>query len=141
MSLGDYLRHVRATRGGDTPSVFYEGLPPEHIRRINEIELRYSDYSAPEHIAALAAHLSIPEAELQWHRVRTRKALSFYLCACQARQTAATFTLRTGEVLTGHVVWWDMGAIGVERTPGQVTVVQRHHVVDWPGAGDTDATA
>lgn len=139
MSLGDHLRYIRAMRGGAKPSEFYDGMAPEHIRRATEVELRYGDHSSPELVRALAQHLNVAEEELLWHRARPRKALSFYLCEVQARQSAATLTLRTGETLTGHVAWWDLGAVGLERAPGHITVVQRHHIVDWEGAGRAEA--
>ncbi len=40
--------------------------------------------------------------------------------------------LRTGDSMDGLVVWWDLGAIGLDvEGEGHVTVVQRHAVIDW----------
>jgi hypothetical protein len=51
-------------------------------------------------------------------------------------ETAARFELRTGETLSGRVRWWDLGTFGLEpESGGPLTVVQRHAVLDWEGAG------
>jgi hypothetical protein len=43
-----------------------------------------------------------------------------------------TLRLRSGAELVGEPIWWDLGAIGLLiEGDDEITVVQRHAVIDW----------
>ena len=135
MSLGDELRYLRALRGGpDNMTVEDEaGIPRGTLWAL---EKRYRRVGEDDKILArLAAYYGVSLEELQFHRERYRKALSAYLHEKQESGEVARFRLRTGEEMNGRVRWWDLAAFGLEGEDGELTVVQRHAVVDWEGAG------
>ena len=134
MSLGDELRYLRAFHGGGDLTEAEIGFNPKELY---VMEQRYRRVGEDDDILAkLAAYYGVPLEKLQWHRERYRKALSAYLQGAMESEDPASFTLRTGEEMRGRVRWWDLGAFGLEHEAGDaLTVVQRHAVIDWEGAG------
>ena len=136
MSLGDHLRFLRAQRSESGINAIAETLGPVDARKVREIEQRYRDSSDEDVVHKLASYYGVPVEELMWHRARSRRGLSDYLLAVSSENRAAELRLRTGDVLTGRVVWWDLAAIGLRAAEDQpLIVIQRHAVVDWPLAG------
>ena len=136
MSLGDELRYLRAFHGGGNLGDIEEetGLEPGTLRYMEQRYRRVGEDD--EVLAKVAAYYGASLEKLQYHRDRYRKALSAYLHQSMESETIARFELRTSETLTGFVRWWDLGAFGLEPdNGGPLTVVQRHAVVDWEGAG------
>jgi hypothetical protein len=136
MSLGDELRYLRAFHGGGNLMEIEDeiGLDPGTLRMMEQRYRRVGEDD--EELAKIAAYYGAPLEKLQWHRERYRKALSAYLQEAMESEDAASFELRTGEWMKGRVTWWDLGAFGLEpEGGGSFTVVQRHAVVDWEGAG------
>ena len=135
MSLGDELRYLRAFRGGRNLGEVEEeiGLEPGTLRYM---EQRYRCVGEDDDVLAkIAAYYDVPLGTLQYHRKRYRKALSAYLHETMESKATASFELRTGELLTGRVCWWDLGAFGLDTEDGEpLTVVQRHAVLDWEGS-------
>ena len=137
MSLGDELRYLRAFCGGGNLREIEEqvGLPPGTLRTIEQRYRRVGEDD--EVLARIAAFYGVPLERLQFHRERYRKALSAVLQQAMESGTLAHFELRTGQMLSGQVRWWDLGAFGLEpQDGGPLIVVQRHAVVDWPTAGE-----
>jgi hypothetical protein len=87
-----------------------------------------------EMLARLADYYNVPLQELKFHRERYRKALSAVLYRSEETDRVVRFRLRTGEMMAGRVRWWDLGAFGLEREGQELTVVQRHAVIDWEGS-------
>jgi transcriptional regulator with XRE-family HTH domain len=134
MSLGDELRYLRAFKGGPNLREIEEeiGLEPGTLRYMEQRYRRVGEDD--EVLAKIAAYYDIPLATLRYHRERYRKALSAYLHQVMESKTLARFELRTGEMMTGRVHWWDLGAFGLESGDGEpLIVVQRHAVLDWEG--------
>lgn len=135
MSLGDELRTLRAFHGGpDHATIEQEvGLPPGTLRCL---EQRYRRVGEDDEILAkLATYFGTTLPSLQFHRERYRKALSAYLEQARESKTPIRVQLRSGETMNGLVEWWDLGAFGLQDQD-QLTVVQRHAVIDWEGADD-----
>lgn len=132
MSLGDYLRHLRAMHGGESTLEIAKILGLPSPWPINEIEQRYREVGADELVQKLAEYYGVPAADLLARRKRSRKALSQFLDDAQKTGRKATLVLRTGERLSGTVQWADMGALALEmeNIPGPV-IVQRHIVDEW----------
>lgn len=131
MSLGDELRYLRAFHGGLTHWEVEDaaGVPRGTLRGLEQRYRRVGEDD--EVLARLAAYYGVPLEDLQFHRERYRKALSAYLYRAQESGQTARFRLRTGERVSGQVRWWDLGAFGLEAEGEELTVVQRHAVVDW----------
>lgn len=134
MSLSDHLRYLRAMQGGVSTQVITEAIGLEKPTPVNHAETQYRPVRDPELVAKLAAYYQRPLTEFQWHNDRPRKYLTFYLARALETKETVTLTLRSEEQLTGTVEWWDLGSVGLWDENGRLLVVQRHAVVDWPGA-------
>jgi hypothetical protein len=132
MSLGDYLRYLRALHGGESTLEIAKALGLPSPWPINEIEQRYREVGADELVQKLADYYGVPVEDLVARRKRSRKALSQFLDDAQKAGRKVTLVLRNGERLSGAVQWTDMGALALEtgEIPGPV-VIERHIVDDW----------
>jgi len=140
MSLGDYLRILRAKRGGITPWEIEAATNlPRGLYRL--MEQRYRAVGDDESIHALADFYGVPFEELRWRLDWPRKALSQALAAALAQGDPITLYLSTGQVVKGKVCWWDLGAVGVDTGDEGLVVVQRHAVERWEPRADLAADA
>ncbi len=130
MSSGDYLRYLRALKGGpDLITVSQETGVPTNLLR--ELEQRYRPVGDEATLEKLAQYYEVPAQELCWRHQWSRKALSHSLDAAQQNGTPIQLNLRTGQTFRGKVVWWDLGAVLLELEDGGQVVVQRHMVETW----------
>ena len=139
MSLGDYLRLLRARAGGITPIEIEAatGLPRGNYRLM---EQRYRAMGDDESVRMLADFYGVPFEELRWRLDWPRKAMSRSLVAAMRQQSPITLYLWNGQTVTGMVKWWDLGAVGLETEPGHLLVVQRHAAERWePFVEEPDA--
>jgi sRNA-binding regulator protein Hfq len=141
MSLGDYLRLLRAQRGGVTP-LDIEAVLPELTKGIyRQMEQRYRAVGDDESVRLIAGYYGLPFEELHWRLDWPRKALSRALVHALMNDTPITLHLWNGQVQAGHVNWWDLGALELETAGGPV-VIQRHAVERWdPRAPDDEPAA
>jgi transcriptional regulator with XRE-family HTH domain len=130
MSLGDYLRLLRARRGGITP---WDIEAATNLTRglYRQMEQRYRSVGDAESLQILAEFYGVPVEELRWRLEWPRKALSRALAATQANHSPITLHLWNAETVTGLVRWWDLGAVGLEMADGALLVVQRHATEHW----------
>ncbi|MCC7355135.1 MAG: helix-turn-helix transcriptional regulator [Anaerolineae bacterium] len=135
MSLGDYLRYLRARKGGPTPWEIQEatGVPSGVY---GHIEQRYREMGDEETMQKLAAYFGVPLEELMRRKPKYRKALSGALAASMAQNVPIRLILRSGDELSGRVAWWDLGATLLTLDDGSEVVVQRHIVDDWVGTAE-----
>jgi sRNA-binding regulator protein Hfq len=135
MSSGDYLRYLRALKGGpDLITVGQgSGVAPRVLR---EIEQRYRPIGDREILTKLAHYYGVPPEELIWRHEWSRKSLSNALEAAQQQNYPLRVNLRTGESFQGKVIWWDLGALLLELEDGRQLVVQRHMVETWEPRAD-----
>jgi hypothetical protein len=130
MSLGDYLRLLRARAGGITPFEIEAATElPRGVYRL--MEQRYRAIGDDESIRALANFFRVPFDDLRWRLNWPRKALSRSLVAAMRQEKPITLYLWSGQIETGMVEWWDLGAVGLETVQGEFLVVQRHAVERW----------
>jgi transcriptional regulator with XRE-family HTH domain len=132
MSLGDYMRYLRAMRGGpDFLSI--EAVTGVSGRSLREIEQRYRRVGeSDEELQKLADYYGVPVQELTWRREKWRKLLSEALYTAQSEDQPLRLILRNGPTFEGRVLWWDLGATELELADGTGRlVVQRHAVDDW----------
>jgi transcriptional regulator with XRE-family HTH domain len=134
MSASDYLRYLRAVKGGPTPQDIENatGVPAGAYR---QIEQRYRAMGNEEELASLAAYFEVPVEELTGRLEWTRKALSAALVEAVEMKAPISLELRSGQTLTGTVQWSDLGAALLQLEDGQEVVVQRHMVDRWQIAG------
>jgi sRNA-binding regulator protein Hfq len=138
MSLGDYLRLLRAKAGGVTPREIEAstGLPQGSYRLM---EQRYRAVGEDESVRLLANFYGAPVDELSWRLEWPRKALSRSLVSVVRNQSPITLHLWNGQTVTGMVKWWDLGAIGLETDQSELLVVQRHAAERWdPNVREAD---
>lgn len=132
MSLGDYLRYLRAVKGGPDFLTIegVTGLPASTMRQIEQRYRRMGEND--EELRKLADYFHVPVEELVWRREKWRKLLSEALYTAQQEKRGIRLVLRDGPTFEGSVLWWDLGAIELELSSGQGrVVVQRHAVDDW----------
>jgi transcriptional regulator with XRE-family HTH domain len=110
MSLGDYVRYLRAMKGG--PDYWtIEAATGVLSRTIREIEQRYRRVGEnDEDLQKLADYFGVPIEALTWQRKKWRKLLSEALYTAQAEGYPIRLILRDGPTFEGHVLWWDLGA-------------------------------
>lgn len=132
MSLGDYLRYLRAMRGGPSPIEIAKEAGLESPRILTEIEQRYRKVGDEETLKKLAAYYQVPVEELRWRMERPRKAFTLFAHEAMLKQDTVLLRLRMGQNLKGRILWWDLGAIGLDPLDGsEQIVVQRHAIDDW----------
>ncbi len=140
MSLGDYLRLLRGRRGGITPwDIESATALPKGLYR--QMEQRYRAIGDDEAIRILAEFYGLPFEDLRWRFDWPRKALSRALVAASSSETPITLFLWDGQVVTGKVAWWDLGAVGVDTGDARLLIVQRHAVERWDPRAAEDASA
>ncbi len=131
MSLGDELRYLRAQAGGPTPLDIAEAVGID-AGLYRQLEQRYRELGDDETINKLAAYFGCDPEMLKQARPRSRKALSQFLAQATKQDRPVQLHVRTGESLNGRVIWWDLGALGLQpQDGGPIIVVQRHAVVGW----------
>jgi transcriptional regulator with XRE-family HTH domain len=130
MSANDYLRYLRAVKGGPTPQdiEIATGVPAGAYR---QIEQRYRAMGSEEELASLAGYFGVPVEELIGRVEWTRKALSAALVEAIELDAPIRLELRSGHQVTGKVQWSDLGAALLQLEDGQEVVVQRHMVDRW----------
>ncbi len=132
MSLGDFVRYLRAIKGGPDFWTVEEatGVPGRTLR---EIEQRYRRVGeSEEDLQKLADYYAVPVDELIWRREKWRKLLSVALYTAQTEDRSIRLILRDGPTFEGRVLWWDLGATELDLLDGGGRlVVQRHAVDDW----------
>jgi transcriptional regulator with XRE-family HTH domain len=132
MSLGDFVRYLRALKGGPDFWTVEEATGVSG-RTLREIEQRYRRVGeSGEDLQKLADYYAVPVDELAWRREKWRKLLSEALHTAQAEDRSIRLILRDGPTFEGRVLWWDLGATELELADGsERLVVQRHAVDDW----------
>lgn len=130
MSTGDYVRYLRATKGGPTPHDIQEatGITAGLYR---QLEQRYREVGDEEDLTKLAEYFGVPAAELIERSAWTRKALSEALVNARETQRSIRIELRNGEAIVGSVKWSDLGATLIIAEDGREIVIQRHFVDRW----------
>jgi sRNA-binding regulator protein Hfq len=130
MSLGDRLRMLRAQRGGVTPAEIEAALPelPRGLYRF--LEQRYRAEGDDASIQMLADYYGVPFEDLRWRLDWPRKELSRAFVHVLDERLPITVHLSNGEVVTGEVKWWDLGAAEISTAGGDI-VVQRHAIERW----------
>jgi hypothetical protein len=144
MSLSDYMKYLRALRGGATPWEISEecGVPAGHIHLIEVKHRRVGEDD--ETLQKLAHYFEVPVEELLRRREAYRKRLSFFLEEARQKSGPVLLRLESGEELEGAVAWYSREAVALspvsdesnatsdgDSPSGAPLIVQRAWVADW----------
>ena len=131
MSLSDYIKLLRARKGGVTPLEMQE-VTHIPVHEINYIEMKHRRIGEDdEMLARLAAYFDVPLEQLQWHRERYRKRLTAVLYQRQDSGEPITLKLESGHELSGTVNWFDRAVVALAQEGAEQLVIERHAVADW----------
>src|SRR5512139_2572374 len=103
MSLGDYLRLLRAQRGGITPLEIETALPDLPKGLYRQMEQRYRAVGDDDTIRALGGFYGVPFEELRWRLDWPRKGLSRALVQALMHDAPITLYLWNRQVVAGTV--------------------------------------
>lgn len=134
MSLSDYLKYLRAAKGGLTPWEIAEGsgVPAREIHLMEVKHRRVGENDAA--LQRLADFFGVPAQDLQDRREAFRKRLATFLDEGQSQSAVVVLKLEDGEELSGKVSWFGREALALTPESGedaQPYIVQRGWVRDW----------
>jgi len=130
MSAGDYLRFLRAVKGGPTPWEV-ETATGVAAGDYRQIEQRYRSFGDEQDLTRLAPYFGVAPEDLIERHGWSRKDFSATLVEVQEADREIRFQLRNGEAIEGKVAWSDLGAAMLTLKDGQQIVIQRHFVDRW----------
>jgi hypothetical protein len=141
MSLSDYIKYLRAVKGGATLWEIAEGcgLPPGDIHFIEVKHRRVGDDDSK--LEKLAQYFNVELAELKVRREAYRKRLTHLLEESRLNASEITLKLESGEEIEGTVDWYSRDAAAIlpaGNEEGAPYVVQRAWVADWRRTGEAE---
>ncbi|HEX8598808.1 MAG TPA: helix-turn-helix transcriptional regulator [Chloroflexia bacterium] len=141
MSLSDYIKYLRAVKGGVTPWEIAEasGVPASEVHLIEVKHRRVGEDD--ETLSKLAGYFGVPLEDLTSRRDSYRKMLTGFLEENQGKEIRVTLTLESGEEVSGQIDWFSREAISIVpgiggETDGSTSdpyIVQRGWVANWRG--------
>jgi transcriptional regulator with XRE-family HTH domain len=147
MSLSDYIKYLRAVKGGVTPWEIAEasGVPASEVHLIEVKHRRVGEDD--ETLAKLAGYFGVPLEDLTSRRESYRKTLTQFLEDSKRKEAHVTLTLESGEAVSGNIDWFSREAVAlvprngdaVEATTADPYIVQRGWVASWQGEESSDS--
>lgn len=143
MSLSDYIKYLRAVKGGVTPWEIAEasGVPASEVHLIEVKHRRVGEDD--EMLAKLAGYFGVPLEDLTTRRESYRKMLTQFLEDSKRKESQVTLTLESGEAVSGKIDWFSREAVALvpagegidagEATAADPYIVQRGWVASWQG--------
>jgi|SRR6478672_1174296 len=132
MSLSDYVKFMRAVKGGVTPWEIADatGVSSKEVHLLEVKHRRMGEDDTM--LVKLAAYFEVPLEELTRRRDAFRKRLTGFVADRQRNQQPVTFILESGERLEGLVAWFGREAIALQPDDhGHPIVIQRALIADW----------
>ncbi len=132
MSLSDYIRYLRAVKGGLTPWEIAEGsgVPARDIHFIEVKHRRVGEDDAT--LQKLADFFGVPVDDLKTKREAYRKLFTQFLKESQQSTDPVALKLESGEELEGAVEWYSREALALTSGDGERPyIVQRGWVTNW----------
>lgn len=132
MSLSDYMKFMRAVKGGVTPWEIADatGVPSKEVHLLEVKHRRMGDDDAM--LAKLAEYFEVPVAELTRRRDAFRKRLTGFVADRQRGNEPVTFVLESGERLQGTIAWFGREAIALQPADhGHPLIIQRAVIAEW----------
>ncbi|HVF98802.1 MAG TPA: helix-turn-helix transcriptional regulator [Chloroflexia bacterium] len=144
MSLSDYIKYLRAVKGGVTPWEIAEasGVPASEVHLIEVKHRRVGEDD--EILSKLAGYFGVPLEDLTARRESYRKMLTQFLEDSKRKESQVTLTLESGEAVSGKIDWFSREAVALVPAGGRATeageataadpyIVQRGWVASWQG--------
>lgn len=141
MSLSDYIKYLRAVKGGVTPWEIAEasGVPASEVHLIEVKHRRVGEDD--ETLSKLAGYFGVPLEDLTSRRDSYRKMLTGFLEEHQGKESQVLLTLESGEEVSGRIDWFSREAIALVPGTGAESegdtsdpyIVQRGWVASWRG--------
>lgn len=141
MSLSDYVKYLRAVKGGVTPWEIAEasGVPASEVHLIEVKHRRVGEDD--ETLSKLAEYFGVPLEDLTSRRDSYRKMLTAFLEENQGKESRVLLTLESGEEVSGRIDWFSREAIALVPGTGSESegdtsdpyIVQRGWVASWRG--------
>jgi hypothetical protein len=134
MSLSDYLKFMRATKGGVTPWEIADatGLSSKDVHLLEVKHRRMGEDEVM--LAKLADYFAVPLEALTTRRDSFRKRLTGFVSDRERSQELVTLVLESGEALHGRIAWFGREAVALQLAGGDPTmplVIQRAVVSAW----------
>lgn len=132
MSLSDYVKFMRATKGGVTPWEIADatGVPSKEVHLLEVKHRRMGDDD--EMLGKLAQYFEVPVDDLIRRRDAFRKRLTGFVADRQRSEEPVTFVLESGERLEGTIAWFGREAIALQPPDsGHPLVIQRAVIAEW----------
>ncbi len=137
MSLSDYVKYLRAAKGGVTPWEIAEatGVPAGEVHLIEVKHRRVGEDDAT--LEKLAGYFSVPVSDLASRRDSYRKLLTSFLAENQRAQRSISLKLENGEEVGGLVDWYSREAVALKpHASDDPYIVQRGWVASWLATED-----
>ena len=141
MSLSDYIKYLRAVKGGVTPWEIAEasGVPASEVHLIEVKHRRVGEDD--EMLSRLAGYFGVPLEDLTTRRESYRKLLTQFLEDSKRKESQVTLTLESGEAVSGKIDWFSREAVALVPDSGEGSeagaadpyIVQRGWVASWQG--------
>lgn len=143
MSLSDYIKYLRAVKGGLTPWEIADGSGVS-ARDVHLLEVKHRRMGDDdEMLGRLAQFFEVPVEELITRRDAYRKRLTFFLDESQQEEEPLQVKLESGEEISGKVLWYSREAVALTPIGNKETdegqnypyILQRSWIADWRAAG------
>lgn len=144
MSLSDYIKYMRAVRGGATPWEIAEATEVP-VSQVHLIEVKHRRVGEDDAVLEkLATYFDVPVEQLTSRRDWYRKLLTEFLGKSVQNSAKIALRLENGEELTGEVAWYSHEAVALspssDATSGadiqDPVVVQRGWIASWRAIPD-----
>lgn len=133
MSLSDYIKYLRAVKGGLTPWEIAEGsgVPARDIHLIEVKHRRMGDDD--EALQKLAAFFGVSVEDLTNRREAYRKRLTEFLHESRESKTPVVLRLESDEQINGTIQWYSREAVAIapQSEDNSPCIVQRGWISDW----------
>ena len=134
MSLSDYLKFLRAAKGGVTPWEIADatGLSSKDVHLLEVKHRRMGEDEAM--LTKLAEYFEVPVTAFTDRRDHFRKRFTGFVADRQRSQETVTLRLESGQELTGTIAWFAREAVALAPEGGDPEtplVIQRAVVAEW----------
>lgn len=141
MSLSDYIKYLRAVKGGLTPWEIAEGsgVPARDIHLLEVKHRRMGDDDGS--LQKIAVFFDVPVEDLIDRREAYRKRLTEFLHESRESETPVALRLESGMEISGAIQWYSREAVAIapqDEDSSSPYIVQRGWVSDWRRAGNPD---
>ncbi len=133
MSLSDYIKYLRAVKGGLTPWEIAEGSGVL-ARDIHLIEVKHRRMGDDdESLQKLAAFFGVSVEDLTNRREAYRKRLTEFLHESRESETPVVVRLESGEQINGTIQWYSREALAItpQSEDNSPYIVQRGWISNW----------